>query len=81
MLSDMLSSFLTLIVTHCNASTYQLPCAPNPCQPKRANELGPEGVPRRRSGEMESPMTLDGVLSARAGWLARRLSLLDLELL
>jgi hypothetical protein len=30
---------------------------------------------------MESRMTLDGVLSARAGWLARMLSLLDLELL
>jgi hypothetical protein len=27
---------------------------------------------------MECRMTLDGVLSARAGWLARMLSLLDL---
>jgi hypothetical protein len=30
---------------------------------------------------MECRMTLDGVLSARAGWLARMLSLLDPELL
>jgi len=76
MLSDMLSSCLTLIVKHCNASTYKLPLPQ-----KRANELGPEGVPRRRSGEMESPHD-PRRRSICQGRLARSDAfLLDLELL
>lgn len=96
MLSGMLSSFLTLIIKHCNEMTYQLPFAPNPClrespffppeRRKRANELGPEGVQHRRPERHRVP---DDPRPLRAptfnlpgpGRLARMLSLLDPELL
>ena len=81
MLSGMLSSYLILIVKHCNTITYQWLFGQLRAteERKRARTWG--GFREGDRGEMECRMTLDGVLSARAGWLARRLSLLDLELL
>ena len=85
MLSDMLSSCLTLIVKHCNTITYQWLFGQIRAteERKRARTWG--GFREGDRGEMECRMTPDrhrrGVLSARAGWLARMLSLLDPELL
>ena len=76
MLSDMLSSCLTLIVKHCNASTYKLPLPQIRANRSEQTSSDLRGLRDGDRAKWKARMTLDGVLFARAGWLARMLSCL-----